>query len=61
AIIATSVWYKRRRKQIKSGKQIDDELKPIWMDLKYFKHKGAAIGNYLLPEQIVGKLNQGQH
>ncbi|CAM4896341.1 unnamed protein product [Rotaria socialis] len=61
AIIATSVWYKRRQKQIKSGKQIDDELKPIWMDLKYFKHKGAVIGNYLLPEQIVGKLNQGQH
>ncbi|CAF3355636.1 unnamed protein product [Rotaria socialis] len=58
AIIATSVWYKRRQKQIKSGKQIDDELKPIWMDLKYFKHKGAVIGNYLLPEQIVGKLNQ---
>ena len=28
------------------------------MDLKYFKHKGAMIGNYLLPEQIIGKLNE---
>ncbi|CAF3313562.1 unnamed protein product, partial [Rotaria sp. Silwood2] len=28
------------------------------MDLKYFKHKGTIIGNYLLSEQIVGKFDQ---
>ncbi|CAF3178750.1 unnamed protein product [Rotaria sp. Silwood2] len=58
AVIATTVWYRRRQKEYKLGKEINDELKPIWMDLKYFKHKGAMIGNYLLPEQIVGKLKQ---
>jgi sulfotransferase 4A1 len=35
-----------------------DEYACNRMDLKYFKHKGAMIGNYLLPEQIVSKLNQ---
>ena len=58
AVIGGVVWYTRRQKQYEKGKQINDSLKPIWMDLKYFKHKGAMIGNYLLPEQIVGKLNQ---
>lgn len=58
AIVGTTVWYKRRQNLLKSDKSINDELKPIWMDLKYFKHKGALIKNYLLPEQIVGKLNQ---
>ncbi|CAF1444703.1 unnamed protein product [Adineta steineri] len=57
AVTAFIVWYKRRRTQYYIGKEINDELKPIWMDLKYFKHKGALIDNYLLPEQIVGKLN----
>jgi hypothetical protein len=58
AIIGVGVWYKRRKNQYEIGKEINDELKPIWMNLKYFKHKGAMIGNYLLPEQIIGKLNQ---
>jgi hypothetical protein len=57
-IIGVTVWYKRRKKQFDIGKEINQELKPIWMNLKYFKHKGALINNYLLPEQIVGKLNQ---
>jgi hypothetical protein len=57
-IIAFAVWYQRRQNQYDKGKEIDEELKPIWMNLKYFKHKGAMIKNYLLPEQIVGKLNQ---
>jgi hypothetical protein len=58
AVTATFVWYKRRQKQIETGKEINDEWKPVWMDLKYFKHKGAMIGNYLLPEQVVGKLHE---
>ncbi|CAF3851908.1 unnamed protein product [Rotaria sordida] len=57
-LIGITVWYRRRQKEYQVGKEIDEELKPIWMDLKYFKHKGAMIGNYLLPEQIVGKLKQ---
>jgi len=58
AIIGVTVWYTRRKKQYEIGKEINDELKPIWMNLKYFKHKGAVIGNYLLPEQIIGKLHE---
>jgi hypothetical protein len=57
-VIAVSVWYIRRKKQMQIGKEINEELKPIWMDLKHFKHKGAIISDYLLPEQIVGKLNE---
>jgi hypothetical protein len=61
AVIGEGVWHSRRKKQYEIGKEINDELKPVWLDLKYFKHKGAMIGNYLLPEQIVGldsKTNQ---
>jgi hypothetical protein len=58
AIIGFTVWYKRRQKQYEIGKEISDELKPVWINLKYFKHKGAMIDNYLLPEQIVGKLHE---
>src|SRR5437868_8839042 len=60
-VIGITVWYKRRQKQYDIGKEINDELKPIWMNLKYFKHKCALIKNYLLPEQIIGKLNQIQN
>jgi hypothetical protein len=58
AVIAFGVWYKRRQNEYEKGKEITEELKPIWMNLKSFKHKGAMIKNYLLPEQIVGKLNE---
>jgi hypothetical protein len=58
AVIAAVVWYSRRKKQFDLEKEINDQWKPLWMDLKYFKHKGAMVGNYLLPEQIVSKLNQ---
>ena len=57
-LTAFFVWYRRRNKQLEQGKEIQEEFKPIWMDLKSFKHKGALIKNYLLPEQIVSKLNQ---
>lgn len=57
-VIGVTVWYKRRQKQYNIGKEINDELKPTWVNLKYFKHKGAMIENYLLPEQIVGKLHE---
>lgn len=60
-IIGFTVWYKRRKKQIDIEKEIKEELKPIWIDLKYFKHKGAIIKNYLLPEQIISKLNKIQN
>jgi hypothetical protein len=58
AIIAGIVWYQRRQKQFNIGKEINEQFKPVWMNLKYFKHKCAMIENYLLPEQIIGKLNQ---
>lgn len=57
-VIGVGVWYRRRKKEIDIGKEINEELKPIWMNLKHFKHKGAIIKDYLLPEQIVGKLNE---
>ena len=57
-VTAFAVWYYRKKGQYEKGKEIDEEFKPIWMNLKYFKHKGAMIKNYLLPEQIVGKLNE---
>ncbi len=49
---------KEKKSQFDLGKQIDEQLKPIWMNLKYFKSKCALIKGYLLPEQIVSKLNQ---
>ena len=61
AVIGFTVWYKNRQKQFEIGKEINEQLKPIWMNLKYFKHKCALIDNYLLPEQIVGKLNEIQN
>jgi len=58
AITAVTVWYRRKTRDYSMGKQIDEELKPIWMNLKYFKNKCALIKDYLLPEQIVSKLSQ---
>lgn len=57
-VIAFSIWYRRRNQRIQQGKQINEQLKPIWMNLEHFKHKAALIKDYLLPEQIISKLNQ---
>ena len=55
-VVAGLVWYTRRKREIKLGEEINEQLKPIWMNLKYFKQKGAMIDGYLLPEPIVTKL-----
>lgn len=58
AVTAFLVWNHRRNQRLEESKEINEELKPIWMNLKYFKHKAALIKEYLLPEQIVSKLNR---
>ena len=55
-ITAFAVWYSRRAKNFNRAKEIEEDFKPVWMNLKSFEHKGALINNYLLPEQIVEKL-----
>ena len=55
-VVGGSVWYTRRKREKKLGEEINEQLKPIWMNLKYFKQKGAMIDGYLLPEPIVTKL-----
>ena len=57
-VTAFFVWYQRRNQRLEKGKEINEEFKPIWMNLKYFKHKAAMIKDYLLPEQIVSKLSR---
>ncbi|CAF0964231.1 unnamed protein product [Adineta ricciae] len=61
AITGTVIWFRRRQSRIEINKEINEEFQPIWMDLKYFKEKCALIKNYLLPEQIIGKLNEIEH
>jgi len=34
AVIGFTVWYKNRQKQFEIGKEINEQLKPIWMNLK---------------------------
>jgi hypothetical protein len=33
-VVAFTVWYKWRKNQYEKGKEINEKLKPIWMNLK---------------------------
>ena len=56
-VIALLVWLKRKKTAEKQAAQIEETFQPIWFDLKSFKHKAALVQQFLLPEQIVSKLN----
>ena len=55
-VTALLVWSAKRSKNINQSKQIEEDYRPVWVNLKDFQHKGALIKKYLLPEQIVVKL-----
>ena len=59
-LIAFYVYFSKKQKEKKELELTEKNYEPIWMDLKCFKHKAALIHRYLIPEQVVHKLNEIQ-
>lgn len=56
-LIAFLVWYSKKKSEEDKSELIEKTFHPVWVNLKHFKHRGALIDHYLIPEQVVEKLN----